>query len=201
MNRIRYLRNQKNLSLQDLQDQLLEKEKIKIGRASLNNYERGTQTPKKETWEKIANFFGVDVAYLMGLSDFPNPKESDPQIVDFLNHIESKKKDLINKSTKSILEKNETNPDIGKIIMALDGILKNSNETEISRFLALLNSINVFKKEKNSVFIENREDKAIYKSRDKSNQDIFHEYFSTKENFDKLIDPLLEKKIQNLLNN
>lgn len=69
MNRIRMLREERKLSLKRLQDDLLEKENIKVGRASLNNYERGEQSPKKEVWEHLANYFGVSVPYIMGISD------------------------------------------------------------------------------------------------------------------------------------
>lgn len=69
-NRLRELREERKLSLKRLQDDLLEKENIKVGRASLNNYERGEQSPKKEVWEHLADYFGVTVPYVMGLYDF-----------------------------------------------------------------------------------------------------------------------------------
>lgn len=69
MNKIKELREQKGLSLQGLKEELAEKENFEVGKASLNNYERGEQTPKTETWKKLANYFEVSVPYIMGLSD------------------------------------------------------------------------------------------------------------------------------------
>lgn len=68
MNRLKELRDEKNLSLGDLSKALAEKG-IKIGRASLNNYERGEQEPKQATWKQLSDFFGVTLSYMLGLSD------------------------------------------------------------------------------------------------------------------------------------
>gem|GEM_PF-3674435 len=63
LNRLKELRELKNLSLDDLS------KSIDIPKTSLSNYERGNREPKIEIWEKIANFFDVPVAYLMGISN------------------------------------------------------------------------------------------------------------------------------------
>lgn len=63
LNRIKKLRKERSLTLDDLS------EKINVPRATLNRYENGTSTPKMATWEKLATFFNVSVAYIMGLSD------------------------------------------------------------------------------------------------------------------------------------
>lgn len=63
MNRIKELRNEKNLTLQELSD------KTKIGRNSINQYENGTRYPKLETWQKLADFFKVSVPYIQGKSN------------------------------------------------------------------------------------------------------------------------------------
>lgn len=75
MNRLKQLREEKNLSLAGLSEEL-KKQNIKIGKASLSNYERGEQSPKQETWEKLANFFRVDIQFLMGLSPVRNKAEN-----------------------------------------------------------------------------------------------------------------------------
>ncbi|MDT2673234.1 helix-turn-helix domain-containing protein [Enterococcus dongliensis] len=75
MNRLKELREQSGLSLGKL-SQELEKKGIKIGRASLSNYERGEQTPKEETWHSLADYFKVSVPYIMGLSNEKNDETS-----------------------------------------------------------------------------------------------------------------------------
>lgn len=63
MNRLRELREERGYSLRELG------EKIGMNASVLGNYERGDRQPKIEIWEKIANFFDVPVAYLMGISN------------------------------------------------------------------------------------------------------------------------------------
>lgn len=63
MNKIKQLRLEKGITVKDLA------EKIGISQSMLSNYENGNSTPRNnETWKKLADFFEVDVAYLMGLS-------------------------------------------------------------------------------------------------------------------------------------
>ena len=71
MNRIRECRRNKKLTLKQLSKELAKK-KFKISADALGKYERGEREPKLETWLKLANFFNVSVAYLMGLNNSPN---------------------------------------------------------------------------------------------------------------------------------
>lgn len=64
--RLKELRNNKDLT----QDELAKA--IKISKSSINMYERGEREPKFETLEAIADFFNVDMDYLLGRSDEPN---------------------------------------------------------------------------------------------------------------------------------
>lgn len=64
--RFKYLRSQKKLSQQELADLL------GISKSSVNMYERGEREPGLETLELIADFFNVDMDYLLGKSDCPN---------------------------------------------------------------------------------------------------------------------------------
>lgn len=54
------LRKQKNLSQYELAEQL------GFSRGKLANYEQGTRQPDFETLQKIADFFGVSLDYLLG---------------------------------------------------------------------------------------------------------------------------------------
>ena len=69
MNRLRQFRKQKGLTLEELAKELQEKENLKIVPNGLGKYEREEREPKRETWVKLANYYNVPVAYLMGLPD------------------------------------------------------------------------------------------------------------------------------------
>lgn len=63
--RIKELRISRKLSQQELADAL------KISKSSINMYERGEREPGLDLLEAIADFFNVDMDYLMGKSDNP----------------------------------------------------------------------------------------------------------------------------------
>lgn len=68
-NNIRKERSKKHLTLYEF-SQELKNVGINISPDALAKYERGDRDPKIETWEKLANYFGVKASYLMGLDDF-----------------------------------------------------------------------------------------------------------------------------------
>lgn len=61
--RLKQLRCEHNLT----QDELAKS--IKISKSSINMYERGEREPKFETLEAIADYFNVDMDYLLGRSN------------------------------------------------------------------------------------------------------------------------------------
>ena len=63
MNRIKEIRQEKKLSQKDLAN------KLNISQQAISLYEKGGREPKLETWQKLADFFGVSVPYLQGISD------------------------------------------------------------------------------------------------------------------------------------
>lgn len=65
--RLRLLRQNYNLSQQKLSDEI-----GTISKSSINMYERGEREPSIETIEAFADFFNVDLAYILGRSDIPN---------------------------------------------------------------------------------------------------------------------------------
>ena len=62
-NRLKQLRTEKNLTLDEIQNQ------TGIKRGTYSNYENGITEPKIDTWQKLADFFKVPTEYLMGLTD------------------------------------------------------------------------------------------------------------------------------------
>lgn len=61
-NRLRELRHKKNLTLTQLG------KKVGLANNTLSQYETGKREPRLETWQKLANFFGVSVPYLQGIT-------------------------------------------------------------------------------------------------------------------------------------
>lgn len=63
MNRLRRFRKQKGLTIKKVADE------IGFSETKLHRYETEKCEPKKETWVKLADYYDVPVAYLMGLPD------------------------------------------------------------------------------------------------------------------------------------
>lgn len=70
MNKIRELRKEKGLTLKELSNELSTKENFTIAPDTLGKYERGEREPKLITWQSLANYFGVSVPYLQGISEY-----------------------------------------------------------------------------------------------------------------------------------
>lgn len=70
--RLKLLRTEKNLSQQDLADQisLILGGSKSCSKSSINMYERGEREPGFEMMEAFADFFNVDMEYLLGKSEF-----------------------------------------------------------------------------------------------------------------------------------
>ena len=68
INRIKKLRDAKNLTLRELSI-ALDKKGAKISPDALAKYERDERQPKIDKWEALANFFGVSVPYLQGCTE------------------------------------------------------------------------------------------------------------------------------------
>lgn len=65
MNRLKELRKEKKLTQKELAKIL------GISKRTLAYWEKGESQIKTEKAEKLADFFGVNTAYLLGYSDFP----------------------------------------------------------------------------------------------------------------------------------
>ena len=63
MNRLRQARKQKGLTVKEVADE------IGFSETRLHRYETEKSEPKKETWIKLADYYDVPVAYLMGLPE------------------------------------------------------------------------------------------------------------------------------------
>ena len=73
MNRLKELRQEKGMSLTKLSEILEEKYGISASTSQLMYYEKGEREPRnKQVWEKLADYFGVSEAYLLGYSSVKN---------------------------------------------------------------------------------------------------------------------------------
>ena len=77
--RFKELRKEHRLTQQGLADRL------GTSKSSVNMYERGEREPGIQTLEAIADFFNVDMDYLIGKSDIPNrtAAETPSELVPF----------------------------------------------------------------------------------------------------------------------
>lgn len=74
-NRLRELREKNKLTLKEEASELKENN-INITPDGLSKYERGEREPKLKTWQKLADFFNVPVAYLQGVDDLELSKSN-----------------------------------------------------------------------------------------------------------------------------
>lgn len=63
MNRLRQVRKQKGLTIKEVAEDTL------ISITNLSRYETENVDPRRETWIRLADYYDVPVAYLMGLPD------------------------------------------------------------------------------------------------------------------------------------
>ena len=102
MNRIKELRKQKGLTL----DQLAIK--TGINRGSLSNYELEKTELKKETWIQLAAFFNVTVSYLMGIEGSAENYLENKQCQDFMIYLKDGQELMIWDTFENLLLKMQT---------------------------------------------------------------------------------------------
>lgn len=91
-NNIREERQKKRITLETMSEELT-RQGIKISADGLAKYERGVREPKLEVWQKLADYFGVSVPYLQGISDIKDKTLfTFEDLSEFLNSPEYKKK-------------------------------------------------------------------------------------------------------------
>ena len=83
--RLRQLRNEQELSQKDLG------KKLHLGTSAISMYERGEREPDFEKLETIADYFNVNIDYLLGKSDERNPSQKNVLYFENLYPIETKK--------------------------------------------------------------------------------------------------------------
>ncbi|OYS50209.1 hypothetical protein CBF86_00625 [Limosilactobacillus reuteri] len=89
MNRIKEMRKNKKLTLQQVSDE------TGISISSLSAYEKqkgvkGYRNPKIENWIKLADYFGVSVSYLQGLTNFEETDVDDDRLATLIHEGKNK---------------------------------------------------------------------------------------------------------------
>ena len=81
--RLKELRQEKGISLTKLSETLEEKYGILVSTSQLMYYEKGGSEPRnKQVWRKLADYFGVSEAYLLGYSSVKNEVDLKVAVLD-----------------------------------------------------------------------------------------------------------------------
>lgn len=81
--RLKELRQEKGISLSKLSEILKEKYDISVSTSQLMYYEKGEREPRnKQVWGKLADYFGVSEAYLLGYNDVKNETDIKVAVLD-----------------------------------------------------------------------------------------------------------------------
>ncbi|MGN0162854.1 MAG: helix-turn-helix domain-containing protein [Candidatus Ornithomonoglobus sp.] len=113
--RLRELRQSKDLTQQKFADY------IGISKSSVNMYERGEREPGLETIEMIADFFNVDLDYLLGKSNIPNRSLQGVKT-------ETDNKILLSEKEKTVINAYRSQPEMQPAVDRLLGITDHFEE-------------------------------------------------------------------------
>lgn len=69
-NRLRKIRESKGLTLEEVGKE------VGLATNTISRYETGKREPKLETWQQLADFFGVSVPYLQGISNYKDYEQN-----------------------------------------------------------------------------------------------------------------------------
>jgi len=176
MNRLKELRNSKNLSLAALAEELSNDEEVKMNSMQLSRYERGENNPKAETWQHIANYFDVSVPYLMGYEENMTADGLD----SWLEKSIEKMADGLKEKFKVVQDQGED-----KYQMYVDLIEKDSQENLVKNQLQLLieryketGEFHVFEKWKELVVASEHENNEFEAREVKSLVEVIQNYHS-----------------------
>lgn len=169
MNRIKELRKNKGITITKISEEL------HMPQSTLTNYENGKRAPRdKETWQKLADYFDVSIAYIMGVSE---EKTS-------LKNIKNK----INENAKLAFEENFENDDRETEFWNLISKIKEIEEKETGLKPDVIKDINFSKLAPDSEYLL-----FGFQSLNKANQTKLVDYLrllSKSQDFDDLLDSL-----------
>lgn len=88
---------------------------LNVAPITISRYERNNREPKIETWQKLADYFGVPIPYLQGLG-----VSRDVVIGDLINELINDSKSAIASSLRFLLNKNVEKVDVSTWVMSAD---------------------------------------------------------------------------------
>lgn len=126
--RLRQLRNEHGFSQQEFSKQL-----GGVSKSSINMYERGEREPGLEMLEAIADFFNVDMDYLLGKSEIRNrsavqvsaSSSADDELAEYLELLRSRPECRMLFS----LAKDATKSDVEKAVAIIEALRKTEGKS------------------------------------------------------------------------
>lgn len=145
-NRVKQLRQQRKVTLQQLSN------KTGISISSLSAYENNRRSPKIENWIKLADFFGVSVSYLQGVSDKKNTSkyESLDKVVYMMKKGEKFKPGDVLKINDLTINVTDSNEEKNKKAFIANTLPNIWNDFDLRGFLSIYVSLKNRKDYKNS---------------------------------------------------
>ena len=174
-NRLKQLRTEKGLTLDDIQKQ------TGINRATYNNYESGKTEPKLETWMNLSSFFNVPLAYLQGRSDVKNPISDRNKLVHDLTELNKEEFfKLLNQSFDVMYENNQ----VAEYFKISNAVLNDSNDPSYKYLKELESNITDISKLETFVYLIDEILDMFLRANNKTDQDSVNAY----KKLEKLVD-------------
>lgn len=174
-NRLKQLRTEKGLTLDDIQKQ------TGINRATYNNYESGKTEPKLETWMNLSSFFNVPLAYLQGRSDVKNPISDRNKLLHGLTELNKEEVfKLLNQSFDVMFENNQ----VAEYFKISNAVLNDSNDPSYKYLKELESNITDISKLKTFVYLIDEILDMFLRANNKTDQDSVNAY----KKLEKLVD-------------
>ncbi len=179
-NKIRQMRKEKGLTLQEL-SQALKENGIKLSASSLIKYERGERTPSLENWLNLSKFFNVPLAYLQGRSDVKDPISDRNKLVHGLTELNKEEVfKLLNQSFDVMFENNQ----VAEYFKISNAVLNDSNDPSYKYLKELESNITDISKLKTFVYLIDEILDMFLRANNKTDQDSVNAY----KKLEKLVD-------------
>lgn len=129
MNRIKELRKQNHYTLQNVADA------VGVSNGTVANYENGKREPKLAMWQKLADFFDVDVGYLQGLTDYKNAVDLWAETLSDNKEYQNKLENEFNKIKNSNHSTGKVSTDMELAVNNMEHLDSGTNEQAITKII------------------------------------------------------------------
>lgn len=175
--RLKTLRKENNLTLDELHS------KTGISISALSRYEKGTRIPKIEQIQKLADYFGVSVGYLQGVSDVKvrfEDRVKDSDVLNITNKVQNKET-LNDKEFNFFMDMfdSESLNEASNIISAVDRLIHPYSDLSSNDFPDLLISDTALKLIE--LIIDSASDNSRNRKKARSKDEIIAEFKSLYE--------------------